>query len=158
MPSTLRVAHPGFSQQQMPGRTAGALSFFSSTTSGAISWCKFNMNRLVPMAVVPVLAIVLAACGGGTAAPGAGTPFCANAAFLAALATNGYGSEIACLKAHEIRIDELRHQAPGAVRAEVIRFVTGVHRAIEASNPALANTAAMNQASSEVKAYCDIEQ
>jgi hypothetical protein len=119
MPSTLRVAHPGFSQQQMPGRTAGALSFFSSTTSGAISWCKFNMNRLVPMAVVPVLAIVLA---------------------------------------HEIRIDELRHQAPGAVRAEVIRFVTGVHRAIEASNPALANTAAMNQASSEVKAYCDIEQ
>jgi hypothetical protein len=114
------------------------------------------MNRLVPMAVVPVLAIVLAACGGGTAAPGAGTPFCGNAAFLAALATNGYGSEIAFLKAHETRIDELRHQAPAAVKAAVITFVTGVHRAIAANNPALANTAAMNHASLEVKTYCGI--
>lgn len=134
------------------------LSFFSSTTSGAISSCKFPMNRLVPMAVVPVLAIVLAACGGGTAAPGAGTPFCANAAFLAALATNGYGSEISFLKEHETRIDELRHQAPAAVKADVITFVTAVQRAIAGDDPALANTAAMNHAWAAVKTYCGLGQ
>jgi hypothetical protein len=131
------------------------VSFFRSTTSGAISSRKFPMNRLVPMAVVPVLAIVLAACGGGTAAPGAGTRFCQNAAFLAAL--NGSGSEIAFLKAHATRIDELRHQAPAAVKADVITFVTGVDSAIAANDPALANTAAMNHASSGMKTYCGIE-
>lgn len=132
------------------------LSFFNSTTSGAMPPCKFSMNRLAPMAVVPVLAVVLAACGGGTATPGAGTPFCANAAFLAVLPTNGYGSEIAFLRDHETRIDELRHQAPAAVKADVITFVTGVRSAIAANNPALASTAAMNHASSEVKTYCGI--
>lgn len=133
------------------------LSFFSSTTSGAISSCKFPMNRLVPMAVVPVFAIVLAACGGGTAAPGAGTRFCANASSLAALATNGSGSEVAFLKAHETQIDELRHHAPAAVKADVNTFVTAVDRAIAANNPALVNTGAVNHASSEMKTYCGIE-
>jgi hypothetical protein len=134
------------------------LSFFSSTTSGAIPSRKFSMNRLVPTAVGTVLAILLGACGGGTAAAGAGTPFCANAAFLAALPANGYGSEISFLKNHETRIDELRSQAPAAVKAEVITFVTGVHSAIAANKPALASTAAMNHASSEVKTYCGIAQ
>jgi hypothetical protein len=89
--------------------------------------------------------------------PGRGHTFCANAAFLAALPTNGYGSAIPFLKEHETRIAELRTQAPAAVKADVITFVTGVHKAIAANNPALANTAAMNHASSEVKTYCGIE-
>jgi hypothetical protein len=134
------------------------LSFFSSTTSGTFSPCKLSMYRWVSAAAVAVLAIVLAACGGGTASPGAGTRFCANAAFLAALPANGYGSEIAFLKDHETQIDELRSQAPAAVKADVITFVTGIHSAIVANNPALAHTAAMNHASSEVKTYCGIAQ
>ena len=115
------------------------------------------MNRLVPTAVGMVLAILLGACGSGTASPGAGTPFCANAAFLTALPTNGYDSGVSFLKEHETRIDELRTQAPAAVKADVITFVTGVHKAIAANNPALVNTAAMNHASSEVKTYCGIQ-
>lgn len=134
------------------------MSLFSSTTSGAIPPRKFSIYRWVSAAAAAVLAIVLAACGGGTAAPGAGTPFCANAAFLAALPANGYGSEISFLKDHETRIDELRNQAPAAVKADVITFVTGVHSAVAANNPALASTAAMNHASSQVKTYCGIAQ
>ena len=120
--------------------------------------CRFAMYRLVPTAVVTVLAIVLAGCGGGTAAPGAGTPFCGNAAFVDALLANRSGSEIAFLKAHETRIDDLRNQVPAAVRADVITVVTAVHSAVAADNPALANTATMNNAWSAVKTYCGIGQ
>jgi hypothetical protein len=109
------------------------------------------------MAVVMVLAIMLAACGGTAAAPGAGTPFCANAAFLVALSPNGYGPGIAFLRAHETRIDELRRQAPAAVKADVNTFVTAVDMAIAANNPALISTGAVNRASSEMKTYCGIE-
>jgi hypothetical protein len=116
------------------------------------------MYRLVPAAVVTVLAIVLAGCGGGTAAPGAGTPFCGNAAFVDALLANRSGSEIAFLKAHETRIDDLRNHVPAAVRADVITVVTAVHSAVAADNPALANTATMNNAWSAVKTYCGIGQ
>jgi len=120
--------------------------------------CRFAMYRLVPTAVVTVLAIVLPGCGGGTAAPGAGTPFCGNAAFVAALLANHPSSEIAFLKAHEARIDELRHHAPAAVEVDVITIVRAVHSAIAADNPALANTATMNHAWSAVKTYCGIGQ
>jgi hypothetical protein len=109
------------------------------------------------MAVTPVLAIVLAGCAGGTAAPGPGTPFCANAAFLAAYPATGQGPSLAFLKAQETRIDELRHQAPAAVRAAAITFVTSLHKAIAANDPAIASTAAMKRASSQVQAYCGIE-
>jgi hypothetical protein len=112
--------------------------------------------RLIPTAVVVVLAIVLAGCGGGAAAPGASTPFCTNAAFVDALLANPSGSEIAFLKAHKARIDSLRNHAPRAVRADVITIVTAVHRAIAADNPALANTATMNHAWEAVKSYCGI--
>jgi hypothetical protein len=104
------------------------------------------MYRLLPAAVVTVLAIVLAGCGGGSAAPGPGTPFCGNAAFVDALIASRSGSEIGFLEAHETRIDELRNHAPAAVGADVITIVTAVHSAIAADNPAVANTAAMNHA------------
>jgi hypothetical protein len=116
------------------------------------------MYRLLPAAVVTVLAIVLAGCGGGSAAPGAGTPFCGNAAFVDALIASRSGSEIGSLEAHETRIDELRNHAPAAVGADVITIVTAVHSAIAADNPAVANTAAMNHAWSAVKTYCGIGQ
>jgi hypothetical protein len=118
--------------------------------------CRFALHRLVPTAMVAILAIVLAGCGGGAAAPGSGTPFCANAAFVDALLTNHSASEIAFLKAHETRIDSLRNHAPRAVKADVILIVTAVHRAIAADDPALANTATMNHAWEAVKSYCGI--
>lgn len=117
--------------------------------------CRFALHRLVPTAVVAVLAIVLAGCG-GAAPPGAGTPFCTNAAFVDALLTNRSTSEIAFLKAHETRIDSLRDNAPGAVKADVTTIVTAVHSAIAADDPALANTATMNHAWEAVKSYCGI--
>lgn len=120
--------------------------------------CAFAMYRLLPTAVVTVLVIVLAGCGGGTAAPGAGTPFCANAAFVAALLANRDGSEITFLEAYETRIDELRNHAPTAVKADVITITAAVHNAIAADNPALANTTTMNHAWSAVKTYCGIGQ
>jgi hypothetical protein len=120
--------------------------------------CRFVTHGLVPPAVVAVLAIVLAGCGSGTAAPGAGTPFCANAAFVAALVANRSGSETAFLEAHETRIDELRNHAPAAVKPDVVTIVTAVHNAIAAGNPALANTTTMNDAWSAVKTYCGIGQ
>jgi hypothetical protein len=116
------------------------------------------MYRLVPPPVVTVLAIVLAGCGGGTAAPGAGTPFCGNAAFFDALLAHRSGSEIAFLKGSETRIDDLRNRAPAAVKADVNTIVTAVRDAIAADNPALANTATMNDAWSAVKTYCGIGQ
>jgi hypothetical protein len=114
------------------------------------------MCRLAPTAVVTVLAITLWGCGGGTAAPGADTPFCANTAFVDALLANRPSSEIAFLEAHETRIDELRNRAPRVVKADVITIVTAVHSAIAADNPALASTATMNRAWSAVKTYCGL--
>jgi hypothetical protein len=116
------------------------------------------MSRRVPAAVVTVLAIVLAGCGGGTSAPGAGTSFCGNAAFVDALLASHSGPEIAFLSAHETRIDGLENHAPAAVRADVIKIVTAVHSAVAAGNPALANTATMNDSWSAVKTYCGIGQ
>ena len=120
--------------------------------------CRFAMFQMVPTAVVTVLATVLAGCGGGPADPGAGTPFCGDAAFVDALIASRSGSEVAFLKAHETRIDDLRNHAPSAVRADVITIVTAVHSAVAADNPALANTATMNRAWSAVKTYCGIGQ
>ena len=116
------------------------------------------MSRRVPAAVVTVLAIVLAGCGGGTSAPGAGTSFCGNAAFVDALLASHSGPEIAFLSAHETRIDGLENHAPAAVRADVIKIVTAVHSAVAAGNPALANTATMNDSWSAVKTYCGLGQ
>jgi hypothetical protein len=116
------------------------------------------MFRLVPTAVVTVLAIVLAGCGGGPTAPGAGTPFCGNAASVDTLLANRSGSEIAFLTTHQSRIDDLRNHAPAAVKADVITMVAAVDSAIAADNPALANTATMNHAWSAVKTYCGIGQ
>jgi hypothetical protein len=114
------------------------------------------MYPLLPTAVVTTLAIVLAGCGGGTAAPGAGSAFCSKAAFVEALIANHSGPEIAFLKAHETHIDDLRNHAPAAVKADVITVVTAVHSAIAADSPALANTTTMNHAWSAVKTYCGI--
>jgi predicted small secreted protein len=158
MPIAPRAAHPGLRQQQMPGRTAGAFELLQFHDIRCYLAVHVPMNRLVPTAVVPVLAMVLAACGGGNTAPGAGTPFCGNAAFVDALIASRSGSEIAFLKTHEIRIDELRNHAPAAVKADVITIVTAVHSAIVADNPAVANTATMNRAWSAVKTYCGIGQ
>jgi hypothetical protein len=120
--------------------------------------CRFALYRVVPAALAAILGIVLGACGGGPAAPGAGTAFCGNAASVDALLANRSSPEIAFLKTHETSIDDLRNHAPAAVKADVITVVTSVDSAVAADKPALANTATMNHAWAAVKTYCGIGQ
>lgn len=118
--------------------------------------CRFALYRVVPAALLAMLGIVVAGCGGGPAAPGAGTAFCGSAASVDALLANRSSPETAFLKTHETNIDDLRNHAPAAVKADVITVVTAVDSAVTADNPALANTATMNHAWAAVKTYCGI--
>jgi hypothetical protein len=122
-----------------------------------MSVTSISIKRLVPTVVMMVIALVLAGCGGGSAAAGAGTKFCANASLLPRFATNGYGSEIAFLRAHQTQINGLRNHAPAAVKADVNTFVTAVDMAIAGNSPSLVNTEAVNRASAEMKTYCGIK-
>ena len=110
------------------------------------------------IAVLSGVAVLAAACG--TAAPGAGTPFCADAAKLSTRILSGErgNPELSWFKANETSIDDLAIDSPRAVTRDVHTLVTGVHRAIATSTPELLNTAAMNEATSKIKTYCGIRQ
>jgi hypothetical protein len=112
---------------------------------------------LMSLAVLTGAAVLMGACG--TAAPGAGTAFCAHASTISAgIYASGSSAEVSYLRANESEIDELEVEAPAAVRGAVRSFVTGVHRAIAANDATLANTSEVDRASGEVKTYCGIRR
>jgi hypothetical protein len=111
--------------------------------------------RGVWTAILVGVGMVAAACG--TTAPGAGTAFCRHVVPLAAdLRSNRSSTEVSFLTAHEAAVEDLRAQAPGPIRREVLTFLTGANAAIEHDNAALANTSAMTNASGRIKAFCGI--
>jgi hypothetical protein len=109
------------------------------------------------IAMLSGVAVLAAACG--TAAPGAGTPFCAQAAKLSTriLSSERGNSELSLFEANAASIDDLAIDSPPAVTRDVHTLVTGVHRAIATRTPGPLNTAAMDEATSNIKTYCGIK-